>query len=282
MSSVSYEEGRWVEPASGRAFGYRCWRPSSTHALLVIVHGFGEHGGRYDAFARELAARGLCVAAPDLWGHGRSAGRRGDIERVPDYVRYAAAMTQDVLMPASGCDRYALFGHSFGGLLAILWALSASQRPERLVLQSPLLGVGFPIPQWKTIAAQWVERCWPMCPFSMNLDLTALSHDPDVIRAYRRDPLVHNAMSARTYWSTLRVRDEAFAHASDLQAPVLMMCGTADRIIAIAAARLWLSRVRCHKRRVLFPGAYHELHHEPVRQDVARLTSEWVLGAGSG
>ena len=111
----------------------------------------------------------------------------------------------------------------------------------------------------------------------MNLDLSKLSHDPDVIRAYRDDPLVHNRMTARTYRSIIQLRDEMFVRAGEFRVPVLMCWGTADQIISIAAARLWYARVQCEKRLVTFPDCYHELHHETVRDEMLRLTGTWIL-----
>jgi alpha-beta hydrolase superfamily lysophospholipase len=244
---------------------------------LVIVHGFGEHSGRYEPFAHALAEHGIGVAAADLWGHGRSGGRRGDVEQVDDYVQHVWRMTNEVFLPESGQAKYALFGHSFGGLVAILWALSNPTNLRRLVIQSPLLEVGFPIPRWKSAAASLLARCWPTFTFPMNLDIGALSHDPAVVQAYRADPLVHNSMSARTYCSILRAQGGAFERVSMLRVPLLMLCGSADRVISVETAQRWFDRLGCEKRSVTFPACYHELHHEAVRGEVLRLIRDWTL-----
>lgn len=280
-SNVTYLEETWVDPSSQRSLYYRLWRPAATQALLVIVHGFGEHGGRYAHFAQTLAEQGVSVAAPDLWGHGRSGGAHGDIEEVSRYVEDCARITHEVFLRESGQQRYILFGHSFGGLVAILWALRDSTRLARLIVQSPLLEVGFPLPRWKTALARLLAACWPTASFAMDLDLGALTHDPTVIEAYRTDPLVHNAMSARTYCSMLRARDDAMQRASTLQVPVLLLCGSADRIISVDAAQRWFDQLRAEKSCVLFPDGYHELHHEPVKDDVQRHVLQWTLAAGN-
>ncbi|MBI4342096.1 MAG: lysophospholipase [Candidatus Omnitrophica bacterium] len=276
MSHVAVREDSWVDPGSGRRIAYQVWRPEVVRALTVIVHGFGEHGGRYRAFAERLAQQGLAVAVPDLWGHGRSDGRRGDLQQLQECVNALRTLTETVWLPETGLRRYALFGHSFGGLMAISWALSASPHLSRLIAQSPLLEAGFPIPQWKITAALWLAARWPTAPFSMNLDLRKLSRDPEVIRAYRHDPLVHNRMTAGTYRAVVALRDEVLARASEVRVPVLLLCGTADRIISVAAARLWYSRVRSEKRRILFSGCFHELHHELAQDEVLRLVVKWA------
>ena len=280
MSGITSWEGAWVEPYSKRHLGYRFWRPSSVHRLVVMIHGFGEHGGRYEEFARGLAEEGIAVGAADLLGHGRSDGRRGDVERIDDYVKHTEAIAREVFLPESGQARYVLFGHSFGGLAAILLAMTSPPDLQAVVVQSPLLEAGFPIPRWKTVAAAWLAGWWPTYSFSMNLDTSALSHDPRVVEAYRADPLVHNVMSARTYGAIFRARDAALEGAARLRVPVLLLSAAEDRIVSLEASQRWFERLRCEKRFVLFPGSYHELHHEAARDEVVRLVREWALAHG--
>ena len=285
MSGVACADGTWQDPLIGRRFAYRLWQPPSPRALLVLIHGFGEHGGRYHPFASALAERGIFVAAPDLWGHGRSEGQRGDVAQMDDYLRQVTMMADQVFRPASSQAQYTLFGHSVGGLVAILLAMGHPPALARAVIQSPLLEVGFPVPWWKKAAATVFARAWPTFPFSMNLDVGALTHDPAVIRAYQQDPLVHNAMSARTYRAIRDAQRQALAGAAAVRAPILLLCGAQDRIVAVEAAQRWWDRLSCEKRRVTFPDCYHELHHEAVQEEVLRLTLNWTLekqGVGSG
>ncbi len=272
------KEGEWIGPRSRKRWRYRTWQPTRSRALLVIVHGFGEHAARYLPVAQALAEAGIAVAAPDLIGHGASAGRRGDVGDVVQCAREIGLLTDQVFRPHTGHSRYVVFGHSFGGLVAITLALQHPEGLSRLMIQSPLLEFGFPIPRWKTALAMALARCWPTCPLLMNLDARWLSRDPAIGQAYRQDPLVHNTMSARSYRSILQARDDAFEHASIIEVPTLLLCGGADRIISVEAARRWCERLRCEKRYVEFPGAYHELHHETVRDEALQLVREWTLG----
>ena len=276
MAGVSYAEGSWLEPASRRRLAYRLWRPATPRALLIIVHGFAEHGGRYAALAEALAARGFCVGVPDLWGHGRSGSMRGALGELADCVRDVEGMMHAVFLPQSGFERYAVFGHSFGGLLAIVWALCSPGAFRRLAVLSPLLDTAFPLPRWKTRLAWWLASWWPACRFHLNLDAAALSHDPAVVQAYRHDPLVHNAMSAGTYRSLTQWQRQVLARPADVRASALLLCGAEDRVVSVAAATRWFGGLTGEKRCVVFPGCFHELHHEPVRDEVVRLIAEWV------
>jgi alpha-beta hydrolase superfamily lysophospholipase len=282
MAGASGSEGEWVEPASHRRLAYRLWRPVAPRALLVIVHGFAEHGGRYAVLAQMLADHGICVGVPDLWGHGRSGGSRGGLGELADCIRDLDGLTRSVFLPHAGRERYAVLGHSFGGLAAVVWALRAPATFRRLIVQSPLIDVASPLPPWKTTFAWSLAGWWPACPFHLDLDVSALSHDPEVVEAYRRDPLVHNAMSAGTYRSLKRWQREVMARPADVHAAVLLLCGAEDRVVSIEAARRWFDGLTGEKRSVVFPGGFHELHHEPVRDEVARLIAEWVLSEGAG
>jgi len=246
-------------------------------AVLVVVHGYGEHGGRYEEMADALRGQGIGVAVPDLHGHGRSDGRRGDVRDVRWCTERLRALTEAVILPAFHRRDYAVFGHSFGGLVSAHWALAAAEGLRRIVLQSPLLAVGFRVPWWKAVAAGWLGRFCPTCALPMDLDAAALSHDPAVVDAYRRDPLVHNRMTARGYRSLVAAAADANRMASQCRIPVLVLYGTADRIVSVTAARRWFETVRCEKRCVAFADAYHELHHEPIRADALRAMCEWVL-----
>jgi len=280
MTGPHVWDSTWIEPASGQTLSYRVWQPQRASGLVVIIHGFGEHGGRYHHVAQALAGAGLCVAAPDLRGHGRSGGRRGEVADVARCAEELQRFTEQVLVPRAGVERYAVFGHSFGGLVAIHWALRQPPQLRRLVVQSPLLEVGFPLPWGKQVAAALLSRLWPTAALPMGLDVTRLSHDPAVIEAYRSDPLVHHVMTAGTYRSILQARDAALARAAAIGSPVLLLCGAQDQIISVPTALRWFERLACEKRQVVFPDCYHELHHERVLGDVLELVRAWVLADG--
>ena len=269
-------EGEWRN-ATGETFHYYLWKGPSVRALLVLIHGFGEHAGRYQPVGARLAEEGICVAAPDLRGHGRSGGRRGDLTSLDQIVEDVRQITEAVFLPQAGQASYALFGHSFGGLAGIVYAMRGVPGLKRAIIQSPLIDVGFPLPRWKEAAAKLCARVAPGMALGMDLDLGALSHDPAVGQAYRADPLVHNWMTARAYQAILAGRDAVRAHPAELRVPTLFLYAGRDRIVSVPAAKQWFDSLTCDKRDVAFPEAYHELHHESVREDVFRLVRDWTL-----
>jgi len=196
---------------------------------------------------------------------------------VAQCVHDCTSLLEHVFLPLAAHRRYALYGHSFGGLVAIQWVMANPPALTRAVIQSPLLRVAMPIPQWKTFAAALLAHCWARYAFRMDLDASALSHDPSVVAAYRSDPLVHNVMSAGAYWAIRRTSDEVVALAQTVQVPILLLTGGADRIVSVEAAQRWFDRLTCEKQSRMFPECYHELHHEAVFNDVVRLVRDWTL-----
>jgi len=161
---------------------------------FVIVHGLGEHGGRYQHLAEWFAPLGATVYAMDLRGHGRSGGQRGhapslsvildDIEAV---VRRAGEESGAPLV---------LIGHSFGGLLAIAYALDRPGRLDKAVFSAPALVPKVKVPPWKQTLAGVLPKLAPRASFTNEIDPNLLSHDPAIAPAYVTDPLVHNRITA--------------------------------------------------------------------------------------
>ena len=280
MSTTGFQQGTWKAPSTNIEIAYRLWAVPGSRNLIVIIHGFGEHGGRYIELAAALAEKGFSVVVPDLLNHGLSSGKRGDISDVPTCVSILRQFTEAHILPSVKQASYTLYGHSFGGMVAIRWAMNAPKQLNRLIVQSPLIKVGFQIPAWKEFLGLSLADVLPGFSLSMNLDTSALSHDAEVVRAYQADPLVHNKMSARCYRSIVNTRDAILAHPEQVKLPTLLLCGLSDRIISIATARMWFNQLTCNKRIVEFPDAYNELHHEQlIRQRVIDELSSWAAPA---
>ena len=276
MPSVRTREQTWQHPACGQ-IAYRLWEPSHPTHTLIMVHGFGEHSGRYGLLAKAFAEQGIFVVCPDLVGHGRSTGRRGDIDRFDRYVDVLDAWaTAGLGVIAGGHARAMVFGHSLGGLVTIHWALRCPTRFERLILQAPLLEVGFPVPPWKTRLAEWLTRYWPSLLLPAGLDPTWLSHDPTIVQAYREDPLVSRRISLRCYEAIQTAMRQAMERASQLKPPTLMLYGMEDRVVSVSACRTFFEQISCEKRLMEFPGCRHELHHEPAFPQVVEAVLRWI------
>jgi alpha-beta hydrolase superfamily lysophospholipase len=242
---------------------------------VVIVHGLGEHSGRYGEVARHLTAAGYLVLAFDLRGHGRTEGPRGHargfgilLDDVDEVVGEAAGRGR--ALPAF------LYGHSLGGSIVLNYALRRQPQLAGLVVSSPLLQPTIAPGAWRVTLARTLQRIWPALTFANTVDPADLSRDPEVVRAYREDPLVHRRVSVRLGTQMLRAGRWALAHADGLRVPTLLMHGTADSLTSPAASRLFARRAEnlCQLR--LWDGCFHELHWERERAAVLEFVVDWL------
>lgn len=248
-------------------------------AQLLLVHGLGEHVGRWRRTGAWLAARGLRVSGVDLRGHGRSPGARGRARfarLIDDLAEHHARLGKE--RPELPIQ---LWGHSLGGALGLLFALRRRPRLEGLVISAPALRPAFEPTPWKVAVARVAARIWPGLRFDNELDTRALSRDPEVRRAYHADPLVHQLVSAGLAVDALDGGEWALERAARLGNPALLMHGTADRLTSVEASRTFVERGALAELRE-WPGFFHELHHEPERESVLEEAVAWLRKRAAG
>ena len=265
------------EGAGGLKLFSQSWRPEGTaQAVLAIVHGFGEHSGRYTNVVRHFVPRGYAVHGFDLRGHGRSPGQRGHINSWAEYREDVKAFLGHVARQEPGRPVF-LLGHSLGSIIALDYALHHPQGLSGLILSGLAVDpVGAATPLL-VATARLMSRIWPTLSMGVKLDKGALSRIPEVVSEYIADPLVHGLGSAR--WGTECLDAIAWckAHASRLQLPLLVVHGDSDRINTAAGARLVFEAARSQdKRLVLVPGGHHEPHNDLGREQTFQALEEYL------
>ena len=259
---------RW--PAQGNA-----------HGTVQIVHGLGEHMGRYQALALALNAAGWHVAGHDLRGHGRSEGPRGAIVGENTLLVDLGAVTEHLRNTAGG--PLVLLGHSLGGLLAARFVAeslmnSASRWAgdvDGLVLSSPALDAGLGPVRRVLVAA--LARVLPGLPLSNGLKSKWISRDPAVVRRYSEDPLVHGRVTPQLVQFIVKAGDLVLRRAPRWRTPTLLMWAGADRCVAPAGsatfARLAPASLLTARE---FPALFHEIFNEPERKAVIEQLTTWL------
>jgi len=240
------------------------------------VHGYAEHLGRYREFVSHLNGRGLATVGIDHRGHGRSGGPRGHCRSVDEFVA-------DVRKVADMAERWwpgvprLLFGHSLGGLIGFTYLLRHPETVRAGALSAPALRVPDAAPRVLQLVARVLGRVAPRLGFKSKLDESMLARDPAVGAAYVADPLVHRRASAGFYCAVLRAQAEAFAHATELRVPLLVLQGDADRIVDPSGAWDLGAKLDGRIELVRLPGYYHELLNErpPDRAKVLALLDAW-------
>ena len=257
------------------------WPCEGARGHVLVVHGLGEHGGRYAALAQDLVAAGHAVSAYDHRGHGRSGGARGVIARA-DSLCDDLALVIDTLQ-AEGHPPTVLLGHSMGGLLAArfvaetLVARPAGWKRElpRLVLSSPALDAGLKGAQRALLAL--MGTLLPSVAVGNGLQPEWISRDPAVVQAYRADPLVHDRITARLARFLIEGAAAVRAAALGWRLQTLLLWGGGDRIVSPEGARAFAaaspaSVVTAHE----YPGLYHEILNEVERGAVHARLEGWL------
>ena len=254
----------------------RQWPAPSAQGTIVLVHGGGEHSGRYEETARRLNQEGFSVVAPDLRGHGRSPGQRGHILHFDEYLEDVAACLGTVGQPGGSLP--ILLGHSLGGLVCTYYAIAHPETIRCLVLSSPLWGLNVPVPAWKHHLARVLSALWPA--FSMarpTHSAEVLSHDPQVGRRYEDDPLVHIDVSCRFYTEMRRCLEQLPQVLPKLTVPVLVLQAGDDRVASTDATRRLFPLVgSAQKRLIVYEGYYHEILNEVGKERVIQDLMTWL------
>ena len=272
---VATEEGhgrtdgsKWTG-AGGIPLHVRHWPAERPWASVLIVHGIGEHGGRYERTARLMSAAGLAVHVMDLRGHGLSEGRRVFVRRWDDYLDDLAiglAAVRARGLPA------VLLGHSMGALISLTYVCSGRPAPDLLVLSAPPLGAT--VPAWQRLSAPLLSRVVPGLVISNPISGEQLSRDPEVGAAYFADPLVQPRSTARLGAELFGAMKRARAELDKLAVPTLVIHGGADTLVPTHLSEP-LSRVPGVERRVL-ANLRHESLNEPEGPEVVAQIVAWL------
>jgi alpha-beta hydrolase superfamily lysophospholipase len=254
----------------GTPLHVRHWAPSGEPwARVLLVHGIGEHSGRYERAGHLMADAGLAVEAFDLRGHGLSGGRRVYVRDWDDFlddVEIRLAALRGLGGPV------VLFGHSMGALISLTYACSPRPAPDLLVLSAPPLSAS--VPGWQRMLAPVLGRVAPTVVLANPISGDQLSRDPAVGIEYFGDPLVQPRTTARLGYQLFEAMKRARTQLESLHVPTLVIHGGDDSLVPTVYSEP-LGDLRAVERRVL-PGLRHETLNEPEGPEVVAGIVEWL------
>lgn len=265
-----------VKSKDGLTLVGREWKPAGeVRGVVCLVHGIGEHVGRYPHVAAALNQAGFAVIGLDLRGHGRSEGPRGHSPSYDAYLDDIDRLIGEARSRFAGAPIF-LYGHSLGGLLVLYYPMQHKAALAGVVASSPQLRLAFKPPAWKTTMGRLMFNIWPGFIMPSGLEQAALSRDPAVVQAYAADPLVHDRVSARVGIGLIDIGQWLLEHASGFPLPLLVYNGTQDRLVSADACREFAAKVPGDCTHKAWQGLYHETHNEPERADVLGFLVQWV------
>lgn len=268
-----------IKASDGTDFFVRGWEPDiKPKALVALIHGLGEHTGRYEHVAKAMTNAGYAMVGFDLRGHGKSGGIRGHFPSwdavMQDIKRFFVFLT----------ERYPeiphfIYGHSLGGLLVLNYSLKHSAGLKGVIATSPGLRSPLTEQKLKLFLVKVLGSLAPTALLPSGLETAAISHDPNVIMKYTSDSLNHDRVSLAFGKTGLIATNYAWSHAGEFQLPLLLMHGTGDRITYSHGSADFARLAAKNNQDVtlkLWDGLYHELHNEPEQEQVIQLMIDWL------
>jgi len=272
---MHYNEYEWQSTSGLKLFAQSWSTQNEPEAIICLVHGLGEHSGRYAHMAAYLIEHGFAVITYDLCGHGRSEGQRGHVQSFDTYMDDI-----DLLVEKAG-DQYPgklrfLYGHSLGGLLVLNYALRRKADLAGVVASGAGLKSEVQNQTFKVALSKMLGMVVPKLSMPSGLEANMISRDPEVVEAYVNDPLVHDRATVGLAKNSFDAIDWVYDNASNFDIPLLLMQGTEDRITFPEGSEEFANRVHCEYTLKLWPGLYHELHNEPEKEQVFEYLVEWL------
>ena len=261
-----------IEGQDGLTLFYRIWnRDTVAGKDLFLVHGLGEHSGRYVHVGRHFAQAGYRTIAFDLRGHGRSGGKPVYINRYEEL----AADVQSVVNHFGGNASF-LFGHSTGGQLVLWAARHCKMNLAGVIASAPWLGLAQPPPLWQVIVARMLNISLPGFRFPTHVDRANLSHDQAHLDSLEDLDLLHGFITVRFYFEAMRAAEQ-IVDKPVIDVPVLLVQGGDDRVTSRDTVEAFYQRLKAPAKTLkIYPRLFHELHNETERREVMDFFGDWM------
>ena len=260
-----------------KKLAYRLWEAEGRkRGTVVIVHGYTEHGGRYAHFAEQLIQNGMSVYAHDHIGHGLSEGVRAHVKKFDTLVEDLHLFMEIVLEDAGSLPVY-LFGQSMGGAVALLFTARYGKMLSGCILSAPAFVIGLKIPPVLKAVSRVLSVLFPKMKVNRGI-AEHLSRDPAVIAAYNEDRFLKKKKNrARLGYLLLQLEETIPPELSGITLPICIMQGTADKVVDPKGARIIYENISSDDKTLKwFRALYHELLHEPEKDEVISFALSWL------
>ncbi|MFW6364861.1 MAG: alpha/beta hydrolase [Spirochaetota bacterium] len=277
MSNFSHEEGK-ITGKNEIELYYQSWISPREKGLLVVVHGLGEHGGRYGNLVSQLNGKGVSIYAMDLRGHGKSGGKRGHVDSFLDYIHDLKAFVEHIKEKHPESPIF-MFGHSMGANVATRYALTYQEDLSGLILSANALKPLIEKPAIVQGFASFLSSVIPTLQQPNGINPELLSHDEEVVALYRQDELVHDKVTLRWFTEFYNNAENCIDRAIEIRLPILLMHGSDDQVAHPDASELLYEKVSSTDKEIkIFDALYHEIINEigKDRSKVLTLISKWL------
>lgn len=251
------------------------WKVEFPKAVIALVHGLGEHCNRYNHMAAYFAKHNIAMVGYDRRGHGQSDGKRG---HTPNYETFLQEVDQLLKVTKS---RYPvtpifLYGHSMGGNILLKYLISRNPSVQGAISSAAFIEFPDAPPALLIAIGKLMRWIYPAFSQSNNLNAADVSSDPEVVKAYIADPLVHDRITSATAIGMIETAKELEAYQGAISIPTLLMHGNQDKMTGFEGSKKFAKRVSGNLSYKEWDGAYHEIHNEAIQNDVFDYTINWI------
>jgi acylglycerol lipase len=272
MSHIEFEK----ESFDGLNLYYQVWKAADEQkGVVCLIHGLGEHSGRYEHWASLLNQAGYSVVSYDLRGHGKSGGKRGHVSSFDDYLKDTVLLVKEAKekFPELSCF---LYGHSLGALIVNYYVLRTNPKLAGVVISALSNKTTLQEQKGKVLLSKVLGSIVPTLTIQSGLIPSTISRDPDIVERYIKDPLVHDKVTVGWGKSTLEAISWMEQHASEWTLPVLIMHGEKDILGYAQGSREFSSKIKGDVTLKIWSGLFHEIHNEPEKEEVFGYLHQWL------
>lgn len=275
-TEARHEEG-FLNSADHLRLYWQRYTPPDARATVAVLHGGGDHSGRYPGVTSALVSKGFQVALVDFRGHGQSDGRRWHVDTFADYLSDLDAFVAKLSQDGVANDQLFVVAHSMGALIAAEWGLSRGRHVSGFVFSSPYFAAAERPPLLKLLAAKTVGKALPWLPVKVPFGETDLTTDAEHVRWTERDPLYEHATTPRWYEEATRAQDDVRRRASEWRAPLLVLAAGDDRLANPTVARAFVERAAAEDKGFrVYEGFRHEIFNEAGRDRPVGDAVAWL------
>jgi acylglycerol lipase len=260
----------------GLGLYFQAWQTEQPQkGVICLVHGLGEHSGRYAHWADLLNQAGYTVLAYDLRGHGKSGGQRGHVSSFEDYLKDTDLLLKEARERYPGMAFF-LYGHSLGAIIVCDYVLSRNPDLNGVIVTALSNKTPLQEQKMKVSLSKLLGTLIPNATISSGLIPETISRDTNVVRKYVNDPLVHHQVTLGWGKAAIETITWIEQHASEWKPPVLFMHGESDHLGYAEGSREFASKIRGDCNIKIWPGLFHEIHNEPEKEDVFAFLRNWL------
>jgi alpha-beta hydrolase superfamily lysophospholipase len=278
MGKINCAQGNFTGKGNVEIF-FRKWVADRPKVNVVIVHGLGDHSGRYSNLIETCAGKSISFFSLDNRGHGQSKGVRGHANSFMDYI-FDLKMFINTIRKDYPSLPLILLGQGFGGTIACRYALTYQNDLSGLILTSPGFIPTITIPFLKNKCMNVLSSMAPSIPISYGFNPLQLSHDQAAVAGFSEDPMVHTSITPRLYTEYLENAAFCLDHSEQLRIPLLILHGEEDHFCSPKGSAIVFEHVSSEDKILsLLPGLYHEIMNEDLkpRTKVLAAISKWIV-----